>query len=766
MTDKSNEIGASVASLNIIKKQPNPLRISKVSSAHSPLNKTFTLEDGKVTKTANAQLSDGTVEEVQLPSIVHIEKVITALQPNEALVLGITGAPTNRLTVSSKLTPELQAAGYVARTKDHFKCADRSLILLDYDVGEHMPYNLRCTSPAEVMALLAAIPELDGIEHLGISSSSAGITIEDTGQPYAAHGLHIYVEANNIDLDSFRNWLECALWKAGLGYISYARNGALLERFLIDTSVLSPERLIFEAAPTLGPGLTQAPREYEPSPGKLLAGPFEVSAAEWAEYRADVALTKQLGSVQGKAAKIREAYIKERGEVLAQTRGITTAAAQRIVRRSLECLEASQTLDADFLLDMGDHYVTVGDLLAQAREYDHGAMPDPIEGRSYGLTKAKFYYNDGNPIIHSFAHGTKTRYRLAGIERKADVPPAVTSGEQVRKAGCGLSQFSLNGSSAALAGRLSEDRYLIQDIALLGQCTAVYAPPNVGKSLIALNELVAAIRRHPELRGNIHYANADDTAAGLYEKLLIAEEAGFNMLAPGEKGFEIEHFLKYLVDICDRDQAAGQVVVLDTLKKFTDLMDKSKCAQFGKVVRRFVQKGGTMLLLGHANKRLGADGKPIPEGTGDIINDADCAYRMFEVERNDETQEKVVRLERIKARGNVIEAAHYRYSTARSVAYRDLLDSVGRLDESYVPAAGAEVPTYDEAAIIAAVVAAINAGINAKMALRDEVASRCNISRRQALIVIDRYTGSDPTQHRWSFKRVQHGRQEYTVLKQ
>jgi predicted P-loop ATPase len=42
-------------------------------------------------------------------------------------------------------------------------------------------------------------------------------------------------------------------------------------------------------------------------------------------------------------------------------------------------------------------------------------MPDPIEGSRYGMTTAKFYWNEGQiPCIHSFAHGVKTVYRFKG----------------------------------------------------------------------------------------------------------------------------------------------------------------------------------------------------------------------------------------------------------------------------------------------------------------------------------------------------------------
>jgi hypothetical protein len=143
----------------------------------------------------------------------------------------------------------------VARTKEYFACANHGLVLFDYDESEHTPEHLRCRSPGALMRLLARIPELDGLQFHGLPSSSAGITNAETGEAYHGHGMHVYVETESLDLAKLRQWAEVKCWEAGLGYIAYAANGALLVRYVIDLAVLSAERLIFEALPHLGPGL-------------------------------------------------------------------------------------------------------------------------------------------------------------------------------------------------------------------------------------------------------------------------------------------------------------------------------------------------------------------------------------------------------------------------------------------------------------------------------------------------------------------------------
>ena len=78
----------------------------------------------------------------------------------------------------------------------------------------------------------------------------SGITVTATNKLYkGGGGLHVYISASDVDLLGLQRYLVVHLWIAGLGYIALARNGAMLERCIIDLSVLSPERLIYEAEP-------------------------------------------------------------------------------------------------------------------------------------------------------------------------------------------------------------------------------------------------------------------------------------------------------------------------------------------------------------------------------------------------------------------------------------------------------------------------------------------------------------------------------------
>jgi len=49
-----------------------------------------------------------------------------------------------------------------------------------------------------------------------------------------------------------------------------------------------------------------------------------------------------------------------------------------------------------------------------------------------------------------------------------------------------LHGFSITGNSAAMRQQMLDDIFLLQDIAILGQWTAIFGAPNSGKTLLTL----------------------------------------------------------------------------------------------------------------------------------------------------------------------------------------------------------------------------------------------------------------------------------------
>jgi hypothetical protein len=242
-------------------------------------------------------------------------------------------------------------------------------------------------------------------------------------------------------------------------------------------------------------------------------------------------------------------------------------------------------------------------------------------------------------------------------------------------------KFSLNGDSATMKAQMLSDTYVLGKLAILGQLTAFYAKPNSGKTLLTLYLLIEAIKKGDIKSEDVYYINADDNYKGLVEKLLLAERYGFKMLAPNFKNFNPDDFSSYLHSLIQSDAAKGKVIILDTLKKFTNIMDKKLSSDFGRHMRSFVTKGGTIIMLAHTNKNRDGDGKVVFSGTSDIVDDVDCAYTLDITDDKSASLNKTVLFENIKSRGDVEQEEAYKY-LAKASNYEELLDSVSPIDET------------------------------------------------------------------------------------
>lgn len=239
-----------------------------------------------------------------------------------------------------------------------------------------------------------------------------------------------------------------------------------------------------------------------------------------------------------------------------------------------------------------------------------------------------------------------------------------------------LDTFSLNGMAAEMESKMLEDKFILGRMAILGQSTVFYAKPNAGKTLLTIWLLIEAIKSHEIDGKNLFYINADDNHKGLTYKLKLAEKHGFQMLAPGYNGFDAKMLSSYLANLVRQDQASGKILILDTVKKFTDIMHKDKASNFGESVRQFVAHGGSVIMLAHVNKHKDDEGKVVYSGTTDLVDDADCAYTLDVVTEDKLSGDRTVKFENFKSRGDVAIDAVYSYHYGEGVNYYDRLASV------------------------------------------------------------------------------------------
>jgi hypothetical protein len=89
-----------------------------------------------------------------------------------------------------------------------------------------------------------------------------------------------------------------------------------------------------------------------------------------------------------------------------------------------------------------------------------------------------------------------------------------------------LGAFSMLGMSQELERLAQDQKPILGNLVLRGQAVAIFAWPNAGKTLIFFFLVIEAIRAGVVEPSSVYYINMDDNAAGLRDKLLLAEERG------------------------------------------------------------------------------------------------------------------------------------------------------------------------------------------------------------------------------------------------
>ena len=195
---------------------------------------------------------------------------------------------------------------------------------------------------------------------------------------------------------------------------------------------------------------------------------------------------------------------------------------------------------------------------------------------------------------------------------------------------------------------MADAEFLIDNLVVRGGLHAIVAPANGGKTtlFIYLCEDLAA-------RGmKILYVNADGSPSDLKRHFAHSAEHGYTVLAPDAKvGKGPKDIIDKLQKLNNSATDLGNVVIiLDTLKKFTAMINKANLRAFLGLMRGVSTKGATVILLGHTNKYPGDDGKIVFEGTGDLRNDVDhLIYLESSKDEAKRRQEITTRPDKVRA---------------------------------------------------------------------------------------------------------------------
>jgi hypothetical protein len=182
---------------------------------------------------------------------------------------------------------------------------------------------------------------------------------------------------------------------------------------------------------------------------------------------------------------------------------------------------------------------------------------------------------------------------LSGGKRSTKTAAPVTPKKKVS-----LADYCINNETERLRKEMREAVFIMEGVAIRGQYTAICAPPNGGKTLLTIAGLMKAVRGGVIEGRDVYYINVDDNMEGALVKTEIVQEQGINMIVPvladseknGNTPFDFCQIME--ADIEDKT-VNGKIIVIDTYKKFTNIMDKESQSRFNDVVRRFVTLGGS-----------------------------------------------------------------------------------------------------------------------------------------------------------------------------
>ena len=495
--------------------------------------------DGRPVKDLNHDLGiyAGHVEPCAVDSLTAFAAAIGGLKANQAITLGVTGSTVPQVLVTKRKRAAMTYRGdrIVARSLEYFSWADGYFaLLLDHDPEPGHP---DLTADQLWARFSGIMPEFATAGRVVTVSSSSAIYDKVTGKclkPASGHHTFIIVRG---DVERFKTTLKARCWLHGEAFFKLgnpnAQTGveAVLERFIVDLAVFSPERLVYEAGAEIDPSATfeqrrPAPQVFNGDYIDLDAIP-DLTPAEQAlaaanrQQALDAIRPQQVASVAAHVAQERP--------------DLTQAGAYAIARQRVRECDRGELLPGHTLYLAGGSTITAGDI---GPEHHGLKLQDPQEpDYRGGAINSIIYFNDrGGWRIHSQAHGGKN-YTLAataapqGTDRPLKVtfiPPAAKASSTKAAARAA----SLKRAEAILKGSLPQPHYVSEGQYLTLPTLpdgfagwALDAPMGAGKTT-AIGSLVDANRAQHEFTLELEPRNSLGQQAAIRHSLPHVHDMG------------------------------------------------------------------------------------------------------------------------------------------------------------------------------------------------------------------------------------------------
>ena len=374
------------------------------NSDTSNINKEYDLDgNGTIQKSSSAHMSSGKFEVKYIKTAESLLDVFNRLASNQAVSIGIPHDLDSNLPIlkGSVCSEKKHVKGSINRTKQYMQFSNCFIFDIDdtnLSIDEILP------------ALLNVDSNLLQANILVRPSSSCGIR-KSADKASVKHGsYHVWVGGVDTpsDIARYGNVFSERCWLQGTGKICISKAGSFLVRQLIDASVFSPERLVFEAKPTLGKGIEQDEIPFRIHKG-IGIGLFDTKLLK--DLNENELASKQLlvnqykDRLRPEAQEIKLSYIDKH-----VSDATHNGDDPELIRQHLTAsLISSELYSSQYVKFDHEGIVKVEDILKSPERYDQCSLADPYDWKIDVQTNvAKFYANKGKPLIHSFKHGGYT----------------------------------------------------------------------------------------------------------------------------------------------------------------------------------------------------------------------------------------------------------------------------------------------------------------------------------------------------------------------
>lgn len=220
-----------------------------------------------------------------------------------------------------------------------------------------------------------------------------------------------------------------------------------------------------------------------------------------------------------------------------------------------------------------------------------------------------------------------------------------------------------------LLDSLSEGHPIIDGLLIETNIFTIVAKPGTGKSALCRHLAAQAV----EKGYSVHYLDMDSSASQIKQHGKWLLDRGVKYAAPQVvPGRSIDDLMRGLVWYAEQDEVFNKhLFILDTAKKFMNLMDKSEIKDFNNMLRAI---GATFIMASHANKHLSEKGDLVYEGTQDVESDVDQLHYLYAIK--EEGKQIITAYKTTKHRDARIESKTFELDLGtlecRDVEYRDV----------------------------------------------------------------------------------------------